>query len=92
MLASHRYHRHEITGFVGRGTATHRGSPDARCSRDLNQARANDDDSDCSRDPLTGRRETFDGDGRPHDSHRAHVHESQTQEDHRQTSRPLAAV
>src|SRR5262245_45243171 len=48
--------------------------------------------ADGSRDALTGRCETFDGDGRPHDRHRAKVHHPDDQEDCHQTETALTAV
>ena len=53
---------------------------------------AHDDDPDGSRDALTGRCETFDGDGGRHDSHRAKVHDPDDQEDRHQTGAAAAAV
>src|SRR5438876_9443717 len=46
----------------------------------------------CSRDALTGRCETFDGDGCRHDSHRAKVHDPDDQEDRHQTGTAVAAA
>jgi len=46
-------------------------SSERGCARDQEQPRPDDDGSDGSRDALTGRCETFDGDGCHHDSHRA---------------------
>jgi hypothetical protein len=51
------------------------------CSRDQEQPCPDDDGSDGSRDALTGRCETFDGDGCRHDSHRAQVHDPDDEED-----------
>jgi hypothetical protein len=50
-------------------------SSEPGCSRDQKQPCPDDDGSDGSRDSLTGRRETFDGDGCRHNSHRAQVHD-----------------
>ena len=58
-------------------------SSEPGCSRDQEQPRPDDDGSDGSRDALTGRCETFDGDGCRHDSHRAQVHDPDDEEDHR---------
>src|SRR2546428_9865669 len=41
---------------------------------------------------LTGRCETFDGDGRRHDSHRAKVHDPDDQKDRDQTGTAVAAM
>src|SRR6266436_4248339 len=46
-------------------------SSEPGCSRDQEQPCPDDDGSDGSRGALTGRCETFDGDGCRHDSHRA---------------------
>jgi hypothetical protein len=56
-------------------------SSEPGCSRDQKQPCPDDDGSDGSRDALTGRCETFDGDGCRHDSHRAKVHDPDDQED-----------
>lgn len=56
-------------------------SSDPRCLRDQEHACANGDDPGGSRDALTGRSETFDGDGRRHDNHRAQVHNPDGEED-----------
>jgi hypothetical protein len=50
-------------------------SSEAGCSRDHKRRCPDDDGPDGSRDALTGRCETFDGDGGRHDSHRAKVHD-----------------
>jgi hypothetical protein len=41
--------------------------------RDQKQPGRDDDGPSDARDALTGRRETFNGDGRPHDSHRSAI-------------------
>src|SRR5687768_17616513 len=63
-----------------------------RCSRDQKQPYPDDDGSDGSRDALTSRCETFDGDGCRHDSHRAKVHDPDDQENRHQTATAVAAV
>jgi hypothetical protein len=50
------------------------------------------DGPDGSRDALTGRRETFDGDGCRHESHCAKVHDPDDQEDQHQAGTALDAV
>jgi hypothetical protein len=60
-------------------------SSEPDCSRDQEQSCPYDDGSDGSRDALTGRCETLDGDGCRHDSHRAKVHDPDDQEDRHQT-------
>jgi len=67
-------------------------SSEPGCSRDHKQPRPDDDGPDGSRDALTGRCETFDGDGCAHHSHRAKVHDADDQEDRHQTGTALAAV
>src|SRR5216117_2576985 len=67
-------------------------SSEPGCSRDQKQPCPDDDGPDGSRDALTGRCETFDGDGCRHDSHRAKVHDPDDQEDRDQTGTALAAV
>ena len=54
-------------------------SSEPGCSRDQKQPCPDDDGPDGSRDALTGRCETFDGDGCTHDSHRAKVHDPDDQ-------------
>src|SRR5512132_203767 len=61
-------------------------------SRDQKQPCPDGDDPDGSRHALTGRCETFDGDGCRHDSHRAKVHDPDDQEDRHQTETAVAAV
>jgi hypothetical protein len=61
-------------------------------SRDQQQSCHDDNGPDGSRDALTGRCETFDGDACRHDSHRAKVHDPQTQEDRHRTGATLGAV
>ena len=61
-------------------------------SRDQKQPCPDDDGPGDSRDALTGRCETFDGDGCRHDSHRAKVHDPDDQEDRHQTGAAAAAV
>ena len=53
---------------------------------------SDDDGPGGSRDALSGRCETFDGDGCRHDSHHAKVHDPDDQEDRDQTGTALAAV
>jgi hypothetical protein len=67
-------------------------STEPGCSRDQEQPCPDDDGSDGSRDALTGRCETFDGDGCRHDSHRAQVHDPDDEEDRRQAATAVAAV
>ena len=67
-------------------------SSEPGCSRDQKQPCPDDDGPGGSRDALTGRCETFDGDGCRHDSHRAKVHDPDDQEDRHQTGTALAAV
>ena len=67
-------------------------SPEPDCSRDQNQPCPDDDGPGGSRDALTGRCETLDGDGCRHDSHRAKVHDPDDQEDRHQTDTAVAAV
>src|SRR5713226_3433010 len=62
------------------------------CSPDQKQPCPDDDGPDGSRDALTGRCETFDGDGCRHDSHRPKVHDPDDHEDRRQTGTAVAAV
>jgi hypothetical protein len=58
-------------------------SSEPGCSRDQEQPSPDDDGSDGPRDALTGRCETFDGDGCRHDSHCAQVHDPDDEEDRR---------
>jgi hypothetical protein len=67
-------------------------SSEPGCSRDQKQPCPDDDGPDGSRDTLTGRCETLDGDGCRHDSHRAKVHDPDDQEDRRQTDTAVATV
>ncbi len=67
-------------------------SPEPGYSRDQKQPCPDDDDPDGSRDAVTRRSETFDGDGCRHDSHRANVHDPDDQEDRHQTGTAVAAV
>jgi hypothetical protein len=67
-------------------------SSERRCSRDQKQPCTDSHDPEGSRDALTGRRETFDGDGCRHDSHRAQFHHPDDEEDRRQADAALAAV
>src|SRR5712671_1499067 len=67
-------------------------SSEPGCSRDQKQPCPDDDGPDGSRDALTGRRETLDGDGCRSDSHRAKVHDPDDQQDRHQTETALAAV
>jgi hypothetical protein len=67
-------------------------SSEPGCSRDQKQPCPDADGPDGARDALTGRRKTFDGDGCPHDSHRAKVHDPDDQEDRNQNGAAVAAV
>src|SRR6266571_8613912 len=67
-------------------------SSEAGCSRDQKQTCPDGDGPGGSRDALTGRCETFDGDGGRDDSHRVEVHDPDDQEDRHQTDTALAAV
>src|SRR6266536_3303072 len=67
-------------------------SSEPGCSRDQKQPCPDDDGPDGSRDALTSRCETFDGDGCRHDSHRAQVHDPDDQQDRHQTGTTVAAV
>src|SRR2546430_8339136 len=67
-------------------------SSEPGCSRDQNQPCAQGGGPGGSRDALTGRGKTFDGDGGRDDSHRENVHDPDDQEDGRQTDTALAAV
>ena len=68
------------------------GSSKARCSRDQKQPRHNDSNPKGTRDGLSGRCDTLDGDGCRHDSHRAKVHNPDDKKDRHQTSTALGAV
>jgi hypothetical protein len=67
-------------------------SSEPGCSRDQEQPCRDDDGSDGSRDALTARCDTFDGDGYRHDSHRAQVHDPDDEKDRRQASTAVAAM
>src|SRR5579862_1993630 len=67
-------------------------SSERGCTRDQKEPCPDDDGPDGSRDALTGRRETFDGDGCRYESHRAKVHHSNHQEDRHRTDTAVAAV
>ncbi len=67
-------------------------SSEPGCSRDQKEPRPDDDRPDGSRDELTGRCETFDGDRCCHHSHRAQVHDPDDEEDRRQAGTAVAAV
>ena len=67
-------------------------SSEPGCSRDQKQPCPDDDGPDGSRDALTSRCETFDGDGCRHGSHHAQVHDPDDQEDRRRTGAAVAAV
>ena len=67
-------------------------SSEPGCSLDQKEPGPDDDGPDGSRDALTRRRETFDGDGCRHHSHRPKVHDPDDQEDRRQTGTAVAAV
>src|SRR5882724_3012740 len=77
--------------MIGRRGTTNKSS-EPGCSRDQKQPCPDDDGPDGSSDALTSRCETFDGDGRRHDSHRAKVHDPDDQEDRHQTGTALAAM
>jgi len=62
------------------------------CSRDQKQPCRDDDGPGDSRDALTGRCETLDGNGCRHDSHRAKVHDPDDQEDCDQADTAVSAV
>src|SRR5499425_837744 len=62
------------------------------CSRDQKQTCHDDDGPDGSRDALTGRCETFEGDDCRHDSHREKVHDPDDEKDRHQTGTAVAAV
>src|SRR2546429_3869274 len=67
-------------------------SSEPGCSRDQKQPCAEGDGPGGSRDALTGRGKTFDGDGGRDDGHRENVHDPHHQEDGHQTDTALAAV
>ena len=67
-------------------------SSEPRCSRDEKQPCPDDDGPDGSRDALTGRRETFDGDGWSHHSHHAKVHHAYNHEDHHEIGTTAATL
>src|SRR6266581_2505249 len=67
-------------------------SSEPGCSRDQKQPCAEGDGPGGSRDALTGRGKTFDGDRGRDDSHRENVHDPDDQEDGHQTDTALAAV
>src|SRR5258705_7970923 len=67
-------------------------SSEPGCSRDQKQPCPDNDGPDGSRDALTGRCETLDGDGCRHYSHRAKIHDADDQEDRHQTGTAVAAV
>jgi hypothetical protein len=67
-------------------------SPEPNGSHDQQQSRPYDDGADRSRNALTCRCKTFDGDGCRHDSHRAKVHDPDDKEDCRQTGTTVVAV
>ena len=67
-------------------------SSEPGCARDQKQTRPDAYCPDGSRDTLTGRYETFDGDDGRHDSHCAKVHDPDDQEDRHQTGTTEAAV
>ena len=67
-------------------------SSEPGCLRDQKQPGPGDDGPGGLRDALTGRCETFDGDGCRYDSHRAKVHDPDDQEDCHQTNAAAAAV
>ena len=64
-------------------------SSEPGCSRDQKQPCPDGDGPDDSRDALTGRCETFDGDGCRYDGHRAKVHDPDDQEDRHQTQHSI---
>ena len=67
-------------------------SSEPGCSCDHEQPCPDDDGSYGLRDAITGRCETFEGDGCRDDSHRAKVHDSDDQEDRNQTGTAVAAI
>src|ERR1700676_2379227 len=67
-------------------------SSEPGCSRDQTHPCPDDDGPDGSRDALTGRCETFDGDGCRDDSHRAKVHDPDDEEDRHQTGPAVDAA
>jgi hypothetical protein len=67
-------------------------SSEPGCSRDQKQPCPDHDGPGGSRDALTGRCETFDGDGCRHNSHRAKVHDPDDQEDRHETDTAVGAV
>src|SRR6267154_5534520 len=62
------------------------------CAHDQKQSCLDDDGPGGSRDALTGRSETFDGDGCRHDSHRAKIYDPDDQEDRHETDTAVGAV
>ena len=67
-------------------------SSEPDCPRDQEQPCRDDDGSDGSGGALAGWRETLDGDGCRHDSHRAQVYGPDDEEDRHQTETAAAAV
>src|SRR6266571_682895 len=67
-------------------------SSEAGCSRDQKQTCPDGDGPGGSRDALTGRCETFDGDRCRHDSHRAKVHDPDDQEDRHEPDTAVGTV
>ena len=74
---------------IAQGSLTS-GQPDR--SRDEKPSCPDNDRSDGSRDTLTGRYETLEGDGCRHHRHRAQVHDPDNQEDRRQTGTAIGAA
>src|SRR5438270_11123849 len=67
-------------------------SPNPCCPLDQKHPCPEGDGPGCSRDALTGRGKTFDGDRGRDDSHPENVHDPDDQEDGHQTDTALAAV
>src|SRR5215472_12355499 len=80
------------TGTRSTSSRSREPSAEPDCSRDQNQPCPDSTRPDGSRDALAGWCETFDGDCRRHDGHRAKVHDPDDQEDHHQTGTALAAM
>jgi 2'-5' RNA ligase superfamily len=70
-----------MTSVGFRAPSRFKPSSEPGCSRDQKQSCPDGDGPGSSRDALTGRRQTFDGDGCRHDSHRAKVHDADDQKD-----------
>ena len=72
--------------------STAESSTEPGCPYEQIQSRSDDDDARSSCDEPCGRCESFDGDDRRYNSHRAKVHDSDHQEDRHQTGTTAAAV